>query len=37
MLVFVAPYASVAWVVREATEHYIPDKWPLFPKPDQKD
>lgn len=28
---------SVAWVVREATEHYIADKWPLFPKPDQKD
>jgi hypothetical protein len=27
----------VAWVVREATEHYIADKWPLFPKPDQKD
>jgi transposase-like protein len=26
-----------AWVVREATEHYIADKWPLFPKPDQKD
>jgi hypothetical protein len=21
---------SLAWVVREATEQYIPDKWPLF-------
>jgi len=23
---------SLAWVVREATEKYIADKWPLFPK-----
>ena len=22
---------SLAWVVREATEKYIADKWPLFP------
>ena len=24
---------SLAWVVREATEQYITDKWPLFGKP----
>lgn len=24
---------SLAWVVREATEQYIADKWPLFGKP----
>lgn len=23
---------SLAWVVREATEQYITDKWPLFAK-----
>lgn len=23
---------SLAWVVREAAEKYIADKWPLFPK-----
>ena len=23
---------SLAWVVREATEQYIADKWPLFGK-----
>ena len=23
---------SLAWVVREATEQYIADKWPLFPR-----
>ena len=22
---------SLAWVVRDATEKYIADKWPLFP------
>jgi hypothetical protein len=22
---------SLAWVVREATEKYIEDRWPLFP------
>jgi predicted DNA-binding protein len=21
---------SLAWVVREATEHYLAEKWPLF-------
>lgn len=25
---------SLAWVVREATEKYLADKWPLFPKRD---
>jgi predicted DNA-binding ribbon-helix-helix protein len=25
---------SLAWVVREATEKYIEDRWPLFPKRD---
>jgi len=25
---------SLAWVVREATEKYIADRWPLFPKRD---
>jgi len=24
---------SLAWVVREATEEYIANKWPLFGKP----
>jgi len=24
---------SLAWVVREETEQYIADKWPLFGKP----
>ncbi len=24
---------SLAWVVREATEQYIAEKWPLFGKP----
>ena len=24
---------SLAWVVREAAERYIADKWPLFKKP----
>lgn len=24
---------SLAWVVREAAEKYIADKWPLFVKP----
>jgi hypothetical protein len=24
---------SLAWVVREATEQYIADKWPLFAAP----
>jgi metal-responsive CopG/Arc/MetJ family transcriptional regulator len=23
---------SLAWVVRDATEHYVADKWPLFGK-----
>jgi predicted DNA-binding protein len=23
---------SLAWVVREATEQYLVDKWPLFPR-----
>jgi predicted DNA-binding protein len=26
---------SLAWVVREAAENYIADKWPLFVKPRQ--
>ena len=26
---------SLAWVVREAAEKYIADKWPLFVKPSQ--
>jgi len=26
---------SLAWVVREATEKYIEDKWPLFAKEGQ--
>ena len=26
---------SLAWVVREATEKYIEDKWPLFRKEGQ--
>jgi metal-responsive CopG/Arc/MetJ family transcriptional regulator len=26
---------SLAWVVREATEKYIEDKWPLFGKEGQ--
>ncbi len=25
---------SLAWVVREAAEKYLADKWPLFRKPD---
>lgn len=28
---------SLAWVVREATEQYIADKWPLFRKPQGED
>lgn len=27
---------SLAWVVREATELYITDKWPLFGKPQRE-
>jgi hypothetical protein len=23
---------SLAWVVRDATEQYLADKWPLFPR-----
>jgi predicted DNA-binding protein len=23
---------SLAWVVRDAAEHYIAEKWPLFPR-----
>ena len=26
-----AKKVSLAWVVREAVENYIKDKWPLFP------
>lgn len=26
---------SLAWVVREATEQYIENRWPLFAKKDQ--
>jgi predicted DNA-binding protein len=25
---------SLAWVVREAVEKYVADRWPLFPKGD---
>jgi hypothetical protein len=28
---------SLAWVVREASETYIADKWPLFAKKEQRD
>ena len=27
---------SLAWVVREATEQYLAEKWPLFAKEDDK-
>jgi hypothetical protein len=27
---------SLAWVVREAAEKYIADKWPLFGKPERE-
>jgi metal-responsive CopG/Arc/MetJ family transcriptional regulator len=31
-----AKKVSVAWVVRDATEKYIADQWPLFAKPSDK-
>ena len=27
---------SMAWVVRDAAEKYIADRWPLFPKGEHK-